>query len=190
MQGYRYFAQRLLDAVGLSPQERRQITQEFDHAADNVDDWPRIAATVLARTARTAALVTPPRAVENHFKHLELIGTQGRMVLLVLVLQGGSVQQQMLTLADPCPRTMLSQTAQIINLHCVMLTAEQVRARTRSQSDDAGARDRRAGGGRDAPDQSADLPRCLPLRLERKSLDLHRRRSPAGDPRAGRRRRC
>jgi heat-inducible transcriptional repressor len=136
VQGYRYFAQRLLDAVGLSPQERRQITQEFDHAADNVDDWPRIAAMVLSRTARTAALVTPPRAVENHFKHLELIGTQGRMVLLVLVLQGGSVQQQMLTLAESVPQDVLSQTAQIINLHCVMLNAEQVRARTRSQPDE------------------------------------------------------
>ncbi len=134
--GYRYFAQRLLDTVGLSPQERRQITQEFDHAADNVDDWPRIAAMVLARTARTAALVTPPRAIENHFKHLELIGTQGRMVLLVLVLQGGSVHQQMLTLAETVPQDVLSQTAQIINLSCVMLTADQIPVKTRSQPDE------------------------------------------------------
>ena len=136
VKGYRYFAQRLLDAVTLSPQERQQIAQEFEQAIQNVEDWPRVAAMVLARTARTAALVTPPRAVENHFKHLELIGTQGRMVLMVLVLQGGSVTQQMLTLAEPVPQDVLSQTAQIINLHCAVLTAEQVRAKTRSQPDE------------------------------------------------------
>lgn len=135
-QGYRYFVQRLLDAVTLSPQERHQIAQEFEQATQkNIEDWPRIAATLLARTARATALVTPPRAIENPFKHLELINTQGRMVLMVLVLHGGSVHQQILTLAEPVSQEILSHTAQIINLHCAGYTAEQVRARTRSQSD-------------------------------------------------------
>jgi len=135
-QGYRYFVQRLLREAKLSKQERRRIAQEFERAALNVEEWPRIAAMVLARTARTAALVTPPRAAENRFKHLELISTHGRLVLMVLVLQGGSVQQQMLTLAEPVAQDVLSQTAQIINLTCAALTAEQVRAKTRHQPDE------------------------------------------------------
>jgi heat-inducible transcriptional repressor len=132
-QGYSYFAQRLLKTVQLTPQERRNIAQAFSQ--QKVDDWPRIAAMVLARTAKMAALATPPRAVENHFKHLELISTQGRLVLMVLVLQGGSVHQQFLTLTDPAPQEILSRTAQIINTQCGLMTAEQVRTRTRSQSD-------------------------------------------------------
>jgi heat-inducible transcriptional repressor len=136
VQGYRYFVQRLIDTVTLSPQERSQIALEFEQATQkSVEEWVRIAATLLARTARAAALVTPPRAFENQFKHLELISTQGRMVLMVLVLNGGSVHQQILTLAEPVSQEVLSQTAQIINLHCAALTAEQVRARTRSQPD-------------------------------------------------------
>jgi heat-inducible transcriptional repressor len=133
-QGYRYFVQRLLKIAQLSPQERRSIAQAFKQ--QNVDEWPRVAAMALSRTAKMAALATPPRAVENHFKHLELISTQGRLVLMVLVLQGGSVNQQLLTLADTVPQEVLSRTAQIINQSNARLTAEQVRAKTRIHSDE------------------------------------------------------
>jgi len=134
-QGYRYFVNRLLHGTELSPQERRRITREFRQAPPDVEAWMRIAASVLSRTAQTAALVTAPRANENHFKHLELISTQGRLVLLVLVLQGGSVQQQILTLEEPVSQEVLSQTARVINMTCLMMTAEQVRSRTRAEND-------------------------------------------------------
>ncbi|MGQ9851407.1 MAG: heat-inducible transcriptional repressor HrcA [Aggregatilineaceae bacterium] len=134
-QGLRYFVHRLLTAANLPLQERQRIAREFASATLNVDEWPRIAAMVLSRTARTAALVTPPRPVENQFKHLELISTQGRLVLMVLVLQGGVVHQQVLTLAEPVPQAVLSHTAHILTASCVGLTAEQVQARARQQPD-------------------------------------------------------
>jgi heat-inducible transcriptional repressor len=135
-QGYRYFVQRLLKTAQLSAQERRSIQDAFRYTTRNVEEWPRIAAMALSRTAKLAALATPPRAVENHFKHLELISTQGRLVLMVLVVQGGSVHQQLLTLAEAVPQEVLSRTAQIINALCTRMLAEQVRARTRSQPDE------------------------------------------------------
>jgi heat-inducible transcriptional repressor len=135
-QGYRYFVQRLLKTARLSGQERRSIEQAFKQASQSVDEWPRIAAMALSRTAKMAALVTPPRAVENHFKHLELISTQGRLVLMVLVLQGGSVHQQLLTLAESVQQEVLSRTAQIINTMCARMTAEQVRTKARTPSDE------------------------------------------------------
>jgi heat-inducible transcriptional repressor len=134
--GYRYFVHRLLKTVRLSSQDRRRITRAFEQVPHNVEEWPRIAAMSLSQTARAAALVTPPRAVENRFKHLELISTQGRLVLMVLVMQGGTVHQQMLTLAESVKQDTLSQTAQIINLECAMLTAHDIRAKMRAQPDE------------------------------------------------------
>lgn len=134
--GYRYFVQRLLKAVGLAPHERARIAAEFQNAATSVDEWPRIAAMTLSRVAQTAALATPPRAVETQFKHLELINTQGRLVLMVLVLRGGSVHQQVLTLAEHVPQDVLSRTAQIINMTCGGMTADQIRGKARAQSDE------------------------------------------------------
>jgi len=134
--GYRYFVRHLLTAGGLTIHERRVITRAFEKAPQNVEEWPRIAAMMLSRTAQTAALATPPRALDDHFKHLELINTQGRLVLMVLVLQRGSVQQQVLTLTEPVPQEVLSQTARIINLTCAGLAADQVRNKARVQSDE------------------------------------------------------
>ena len=130
--GFRYFARHLLRESGLSVSERNRIAQEFQQVAQNVDEWPRLAAVVLARTAQSAALVTPPRARETHFKHLELISTQGRMVLMVLVLHGGAVHQEILTLAEPVEQEQLSHTANNITAVCAGLTADGVRAQTRT----------------------------------------------------------
>lgn len=131
--GYRYFVQRLLTHGDLPPADRRRIAQAFREVPLNLEDWMRMAAMVLARTAQAPALVTSPRSVEHRFKHLELINTQGRLVLMVLVLDGGSVHQQLLTLAEPVPQRVLSKTAQILNLVCAHRTADDVRALARKE---------------------------------------------------------
>jgi len=136
--GYRYFVHRLLTGGDLTPQERRLIARELKQTPVDAEEWMRMAATILSRTAQTAALVTPPRATDNQFKHLELISTQGRLVLMVLVLQGGSVHQQMLTLAEVVEQDALSHTATMINKLCGRLTAEQVRTKARALSDALG----------------------------------------------------
>jgi heat-inducible transcriptional repressor len=46
---------------------------------------------------------------------LELIGTYGRQVLMVVVLGGGEVRQQMLALAEPVSQDQLSAAAQHLN---------------------------------------------------------------------------
>ncbi len=132
--GYRYFVHRLLRDVRLPPNERRRIAREFDRAPADLEEWMRAAAVALSRTAQSAAVVTLPRAPESHFKHLELIATHGRLVLMVLVLRGGSVHQQILTLAEPVPQDVLSHTAQIINLSFGALTAEEIRHKARTHA--------------------------------------------------------
>ncbi len=129
--GYRYFVKRLLNEVELSAEEQRGIADEFHKSAD-VQGWMRQAVATLARTAHSAALVTAPYASSSQFKHVELIATQGRLVLMVLVLYGGNVRQQMLTLADSLVQEVLSATASRLNALCDGLTAEQIRLKART----------------------------------------------------------
>jgi heat-inducible transcriptional repressor len=49
---------------------------------------------------------------------------------MVLVLQGGAVHQQMLTLAEPVPQAKLSETAERINSLCMNMSAKEVRVRS------------------------------------------------------------
>src|SRR3990170_4649586 len=102
-EGYRYFVRRLLGETELPEAEKRLISHQFHQVRPDVEQWVRLAASVLAHHSRSASLVTTPRPPPAPFQHLELISTQGRQVLLVLVLQGGEVRQQMLTLASNVP---------------------------------------------------------------------------------------
>jgi heat-inducible transcriptional repressor len=62
------------------------------------------------------------------FKHVELIATYGRQILLVVVLSGGEVRQQLLTLAEPVSQDTLSETAKRLNAQLVNLDAAGIRS--------------------------------------------------------------
>jgi heat-inducible transcriptional repressor len=114
--GYRYFVQKLLGGFSLPLHERQMIRHQFHQARLDLDQWMRLAAAILARTSLSASFVTAPRPRSNRYKHMQLISTQGRMVLMILVLQGGEVKQQMLTLAEPLSQERLSQAAERMNV--------------------------------------------------------------------------
>lgn len=127
--GYRYFVHRLLGDGQLSLIERRMIAHQFHQAPFDIDEWMRLAAAVLAHTTQGASLITAPISHINQFKHLELIATQGRLVLLVLVLHNGNVRQRMLTLAEPLSQEQLSKTAARLTTLGLDLKADQLRAK-------------------------------------------------------------
>lgn len=128
--GYRYFVKRLITAGEISSVEKSRISDRLKSIPLASEQWMLLAATMLARTSHVAALVTPPVAETSRFKHLELIAIQGRLVLMVLVLQGGAVHQQMLNLAEPLTQPRISETAERINALCMDLSAKEVRMRS------------------------------------------------------------
>lgn len=114
-EGYRTFVGQLMGHTELPANEQRTIIHQFYQAGHDIDRWMRLAASVLAQHSQGAALVTPPQADRALFKHVELISTFGRQVLMVLVLTGGQVSQQMLVLAEPVSQERLSGAAQVLN---------------------------------------------------------------------------
>src|SRR5262249_31716119 len=134
--GYRYFVRRLLDERELPEAEQQRIAEEFTQTAGDMAAWLQLAASTLARTSRGAAVVTAPRALTSQFKHVEFMSTQGRLVLMVLVLHGGDVRQQILTLANVLPQEALSGASARINTLCEGLTGDQIRAKIRVADQD------------------------------------------------------
>lgn len=115
-EGYRFFAQHLLEneqaLVATKPTNQKQLTV----ASLDIDTWMQTTAMMLAQETGSAALVTEPRMrAENRFKHIQLIGIQGRMVLMVLVLTSGYVHQQMLLMTEPVAQQKLTQASEILN---------------------------------------------------------------------------
>jgi heat-inducible transcriptional repressor len=128
--GYRYFVKRLIKVNDLTLSEQKYITERFQSLQMATEQWMRVAASVLSRMVRTASIVTPPIAETSRFKHIELISIQGRLVLLVVVLHGGTVHQRMLTLADPVPQPTLSEAATRLNSLCLDLYADEIRMKS------------------------------------------------------------
>lgn len=126
--GYRYFVGQLLGDTDLPDAEKRLISHQFHQADRDVDQWVRLAGAVLAQHSQVASLVTAPLPTSAVFKHLELIGTQGRQVLMVLVLEGGDVRQQMLTMSEVISQERLRLTAEQITQACAGKDAKGVKA--------------------------------------------------------------
>lgn len=124
--GYRYFVRQLMGHAELPETTKRTISHQFYQAGMDVDRLMRLAASVLAQQSQGASLVTAPHPSQPVFKHIELISTHGRQVLMVLVLAAGEVSQQMLALAEPVPQERLSATAQRLNDLLVGLRADEI----------------------------------------------------------------
>jgi heat-inducible transcriptional repressor len=133
-EGYRFFVRQLMGHTELPIATRDTITHQFYQAGQDVDRWMRLAVSVLAQQSQAAALVTAPHSEQIRFKHLELIGTRGRQVLMVLVLAGGDVRQQMLALAEPVSQEQLSAAANKINELCQSMGLKEIEE-VRSQLD-------------------------------------------------------
>ena len=130
--GYRYFVGRLVNDDSLPSAERRLISHQFHQARTSVDQWGRLAAAVLAHHTQAASLVTALHSPQARCKHLELISTHGHQILMVLVLQGGEVLQQLCTLKQPVLQTELSKIASRLTEKCRRHGADAVENRSSS----------------------------------------------------------
>jgi len=99
--GYRYFIESLMPRPALAAAEQVTVSHQFQQAHSNTAEWLRLAASTLARLTAEAAIVTPPAMTRSTLKHVEAVPISERRVLLVAVLDGGAVGQQLLELRDP-----------------------------------------------------------------------------------------
>jgi len=124
--GYRYFVERLMRESQLPVEEQRMIRHQFHQVGVDLEQWMRLAASVLARASESASVVTSPRTELCRLKHVELIALHESMALLIVVLEGGIVRQQMLALEEPANQETLSQIANRLNDQCSGRSAMRV----------------------------------------------------------------
>src|SRR5512141_2811012 len=99
-EGYRIFVSEMMNQAELPESVQNTISHQFYQARPGVDQWMHLAASVLAHQSQGVSMVTAPRAEKVRFQHVELISTQGRQLLMVLVLVGGEVSKQIINMAE------------------------------------------------------------------------------------------
>lgn len=113
--GYRYYVGSLMPERDLSTQERLTILHQFHQSARELEEWVRLAASVLAHRMRSVALVTQPRVVDVRFKQLQLVELSETRALLVVVTSDAAVHQHTLEFGTAVNQEGLSRLAARLN---------------------------------------------------------------------------
>lgn len=126
--GYRYYVKSLTE-VTLPLAEQRLISHLFHQVKREQEEWLRLAATVMSQLAQNVAVVTRPKPADCQFRHLELVALQDSLILVVLILHGARVKQQLVTFDPALSQSGLMIIANKLNEDFSGLTSSQILAR-------------------------------------------------------------
>ena len=127
--GYRYHVESLAEDVELPLDEQYRIRDLFYDAEEELGSWLRLAATLMARLVRNAALVTFPKSSQCRFRHLQLVAEHEFLALLVLVLSETILRRQFLSFSEPVTQEQLTGLANKLNAAYLGLTSSEISAR-------------------------------------------------------------
>ncbi|MEA2651523.1 MAG: heat-inducible transcriptional repressor, partial [Chloroflexota bacterium] len=94
--GYRLYVESLMREAELDQADRLMIRHQFSQVQLTSNEWLRLAASILAGSTRSAAVVTPARSRRAKFGHVQLVALADGTRMLVLVLGDGNVVQRRL----------------------------------------------------------------------------------------------
>ncbi len=127
--GYRYFVDFLMESEPVSLSVRRAVQQEFVQAAPDLEAVLEKAAMVLAQITQNVSLVTAPETSEARIKHIDLVSLEAQSVLVILVLEGNLIKQQIVALDRATSQEDLSRMAAMLNRKVRGQTAHEVSTR-------------------------------------------------------------
>ena len=113
--GYRLYVESLMREEELPWDAQQTILHQFHQIEQGQESWAQLAAAVLAQSVENAAVVTTPRMDVCRIKHLELVSLHDMTFLLVLVLDEGRLEQQVLSSGGLYAQEELSATAAQLN---------------------------------------------------------------------------
>ncbi|MBI4304129.1 MAG: HrcA family transcriptional regulator [Chloroflexi bacterium] len=122
-----------MGTVSLPLAERLRISHLFHQVERDLDEWLKLAASLIAELVHNAAIVTTPKPEACQFKHLELVSLQEATVLLILVLKGAKVREQLIVFDRILTQPELTAIASRLNASYSGLTTSQIKAKGSGQ---------------------------------------------------------
>jgi heat-inducible transcriptional repressor len=113
--GYRYFVDFLMDLQPLPAEVELFIEAEMRSAPADPQALVEKVATTTAAVTHNAAVVSSPHGPQARLKHVDVVSLEPTEVLLILLVEGNLLRQQVLTLTAPAGQAELSRLANKIN---------------------------------------------------------------------------
>jgi heat-inducible transcriptional repressor len=113
--GYRYFVDFLMDVEAIPERVRTYIDDEMRVApADEQGMVERVAMT-LAAVTQNASVASAPQGALARIKHVDLVSLEPQDVLLILLLEGNLLRQQVVKTSHPATQATLTRLAARLN---------------------------------------------------------------------------
>ena len=112
--GYRYYVESM-EKIALPREEQYLISHTFHQVEREVEAWVSLTASLLARLTHNVAVVSLPKATDCKLKHLELVAVQDKRALMVVVMEGGIIKQQLITFDETVTQPDLAAISNKLN---------------------------------------------------------------------------
>ena len=113
--GYRYFVDFLMDLEQIAPDVAAYIESELRTSPGDAQALVERVAATLANVTQHAAVVSAPHGPQARIKHVDLVSLEPREVLVILLVEGNLIRQQVIALDWEVDQTELSRLAAKVN---------------------------------------------------------------------------
>ncbi|MGH7903250.1 MAG: heat-inducible transcriptional repressor HrcA [Candidatus Dormibacteraceae bacterium] len=113
--GYRYFVDFLMGAEAVPRRVRAYIEAELRNTPLDLQTLVERAAMTIATVTQNASVVSAPHGPQARIKHVDLVSLEPAAVLLILLLGGNLLRQQVTTISRETSQEDLSRLASAIN---------------------------------------------------------------------------
>src|ERR1700704_3633111 len=113
--GYRYFVDFLMDLEKIPEQVGSFIENELRHAPADVQGMVEKVAMTVAAVTQNASVASAPQGSQARIKHLDLVSLEPTEVLLILLLEGNLLRQQVVNTSEPANQLQLTKLTARLN---------------------------------------------------------------------------
>jgi heat-inducible transcriptional repressor len=113
--GYRYFVDFLMDLEPVPQQVASFIRTELSNAPADLQTLVERVATTVAAVTQNAAVASLPHGPQARIKHVDLVSLEPTEVLIILVVEGNLIRQQVISVSTPVEQAELSRLANKLN---------------------------------------------------------------------------
>ena len=126
---YRYYVESIVEEIELSPAEQHLIHQISQEVKEELEQWLKMVATLLAHLVHNLVVITHPKAVCCRLKHLDLVALQDFMALLIVVLYEAKVRRQVLSFNRKISQDELTNLANKLTYNYAGMTSNEISAK-------------------------------------------------------------
>lgn len=113
--GYRVYVDSLMGPSRLNDDQKKIITKEFDHIADETDDILQLTATVLSKITNQLACITYPKINNAILEKIQIVKLSSSKIMVIVEIKSGLVKTITLELNSEIQETKLYLIQQFLN---------------------------------------------------------------------------